>query len=130
MKAGTWNILVVDQDELIRTSLALFYEYQGYAVTTVDSAEAGIDAIHSGGYELVICEQDLPDMDAFEFFRTIEKSDPSIMKVLVTDEECDQEFIGLASGTGVHDFIEKPFTAWNLEEVLVKLTDRLESRSA
>jgi DNA-binding response OmpR family regulator len=102
----------------------MFYEIPGYPVKSVDTAQGGIDALELDDYEAIICERHLPDMDGLEFFRMIEGSHPSAMKVLIVNDYRGDNLIGLANETGVHDFIEKPFTGWNLEEILVKRTDR------
>ncbi len=99
------SILVVDDDELLRTSLAYTLEQAGYQVQTADSAQSAIGIVESSSPNLVLLDIGLPDMTGLEAIRRIRDISPVIF-VSGRRRELD-EVLGLE--LGAEDFITKPF---------------------
>ena len=121
-KLKKMKILLIDDDEWIRDSLALFFEGEGCQLLALETAEEGIEAMKKQAFDIVISDYRLPGMDGLSFFRHVQKSHPSVMKILITAYG-SEEVMSEASELGVHDFIDKPFTSETIETSLSRLIE-------
>lgn len=90
------QLLVIDDDPVIRLVLKKALEGQGYAVITASTGEAGLAQAHENQPALIICDWQMPGMDGLEVCRQV-KSAPDLATTF---------FILLTSKTEVHDRIE------------------------
>src|SRR5436190_10442811 len=79
----TPTILVVDDEQLIRWSLATRLKEAGYRVL---EAETGADALKQcrEGVDLVLLDYRLPDADGLVVLKQIKEADPDILVILLT----------------------------------------------
>ncbi len=101
------KILLIDDDALLRRSLAFNLEQAGYAVHTSATAEDGIAQAEQEAPDLVLLDINLPGMDGLDALRNLhgEKSLPVIM-LTARRRELD-EVLGLE--LGADDYVTKPF---------------------
>lgn len=101
------KILLVDDDALMRRSLAFNLEQAGYQTRTAASAEDGLAIIRSSPPDLVLLDIGLPEMDGLEAIRQI-KSFIQIPVIFVTARRRNlDEVLGLE--LGADDYVTKPF---------------------
>lgn len=102
------RILVVDDEEKIRSLLRKYAEFEGYEV---DEAENGMDALEKfrkESFDLVIMDIMMPVLDGLSACREIRKtSDVPIILLSARGEEYDR--IG-GFQQGVDDYVVKPFS--------------------
>ena len=114
--------LLIDDDEGIRDSLALFFEGEGCWLLALETAEEGIEALKKEAFDIVISDYRLPSMYGLTFFRHVQKIQPSVMKILIT--AYGSEWIMSEAGEmGLHGFIDKPFTSETIETSLARLIE-------
>jgi len=102
------TILVVDDDALIRRSLAASLGQTGYSVETVATGENALQSVRRKSPDLVLLDVGLPGMDGIETLRTIRREEPNLAVILVTGRRRDlDEIVGLEMGAD--DYITKPF---------------------
>ena len=111
------SILLIDDDEWIRDSLNIFFENEGCHITTLETAEEGIEELKRQAYDIIIVDYRLPGMDGLEFLKRVQASHPHAITILITAYGRKDIFLA-ARKIGVNDFIDKPFTARNIEESL------------
>jgi DNA-binding response OmpR family regulator len=98
------RVLIVEDDESIATSLARGLEREGFATQLATTGEA---ALRARGYDLVLLDLGLPDVDGFDVCRRLRTgSDVPIIVVSARSDEVDR-VIGLE--LGADDYIVKPF---------------------
>ncbi len=114
------KILLIDDDEWIRDSLALYFEGEGCHLQALETAEEGIEALKKQEYGIIITDYRLPGMDGLEFLKRIQDSHPNAMKILITAYR-DEDIVSKANRMGIHDFIDKPFTTKTIENSLSRL---------
>jgi DNA-binding NtrC family response regulator len=119
-KLNKVSILLVDNDELIRDSLSLFFQSEVGRFLAVDSAEKGLEALKQEKYDVVISDFTLPKIDALSFFKLVEKNYPDISKVLITSIFTSY-IVSDAIMIGVRNFIQKPFSTRTIEKTLYQL---------
>ena len=103
-----YKILVVDDEENIRRLIRKYAEFEGH---TVDEAKDGMEAIRmtrDGGYDLLVVDIMMPELDGFSACREIRKfSSVPIILLSARGEEYDK-INGFE--IGVDDYVVKPFS--------------------
>ncbi len=101
------KLLLVDDDVLMRRSLAFNLERAGYSVQTAATAEDGIAAVKSTHPDLVVLDIGLPGMDGLDALRLI-RDEMGVPVILLTARRRElDEILGLE--LGADDYVTKPF---------------------
>ena len=119
-KLKEMKVLFIDDDEWIRNSLSLYFKHEGCHLMALESAEEGLDELKRLSYDIIICDYSMPGMNGLEFFKRIHKSQPDVLKILITAYS-NEQVIHEAIKTGVHDFIKKPLMFEIIEDSLSRL---------
>lgn len=122
-KLRNMEILLIDDDELIRDSLTLFFTGEGIHLSAFASAEKGLEVLEKHNYDIIIVDYRLPGMDGVEFFKHIRETHENVLKILITAYK-DHKVVSEADKIGIQDFIEKPFTSKRIEQALSLLIER------
>lgn len=78
------NILVIDDEEVIRLAFQLALEDSGYQVTTVDNGQKGVEEVKKNIYHLVFLDLKMPGMDGVETLKNIRKFSLSLPVYILT----------------------------------------------
>ena len=107
------KILVVEDEESIRSGLIDVLIYHGYEV---DSSATGPEGLHkalTGKFDLILLDIMLPGMDGYEICKRIRAEDRFQPIIMLTAKTSDQEIIeGLT--LGADDYVPKPFSIQQL----------------
>ena len=76
-------ILVVDDEPVIRETLAEFLLGEGFAVDVRGSGEEAVKQIQARCYDLILCDVNLPGIDGIEVLELAARSSPETMVVLI-----------------------------------------------
>ena len=122
------KILVVDDFSTMRRIVRNLLKEMGYV--NVDEAEDGAAALaklRGGGFEFVVSDLNMPNMNGFELLRQI-RADPALkaLPVLLVTAEAKKEDIVMAAQTGASGYIVKPFTKATLEEKVNKILAKMQ----
>ena len=103
-----YNILIVDDEDMIRKLIRKYAEFEGYNVT---EATDGMDALikfKNGSYDLIVMDIMMPELDGFSASREIRKtSEVPIIMLSARGEEYDK-INGFE--IGIDDYVVKPFS--------------------
>ena len=116
------TILVVDDEALIRWSLAERLKSEGYEVIEADTGRAALEQVPNG-IDLVLLDYRLPDTDGVSILRKIKAFDPDILVILLTAYASVETAVE-AMKLGAYHFANKPF---NLDEVTRTVERALET---
>jgi len=101
------TILLVDDDALMRRSLAFHLEQAGYQVHTAANAEDAVAFVRNSPPDLVMLDIGLPGMDGLDALRQIKAHD-NLPVIFLTGRRRElDEVVGLE--LGADDYITKPF---------------------
>jgi len=78
------RILVVDDDENIRKTMATILEGEGYSVDTVENGKEAIAKSNMKLYNLALIDIRLPDMEGTQLLTKIRATTPRMRKIIVT----------------------------------------------
>lgn len=119
------NILIVDDEKLIRMSLEDRLMKEGYAVTSLSNAIEGLKVLQSINFDAVITDFRLPKMDGIDFLREIKKVSSDIVVIIMTAYGSIENAV-VSMKEGAYDYVTKPFS---LEELIIKLQKALKHKA-
>ena len=114
---ATAQILVVDDEPLIRSTLAEFLTQEGFAVESFGSAEEALARAAEQRFDIAICDVQLPGIDGIALLQRLHKINPQTFVLLITAYATVENAIEAFHG-GAHDYLMKPII---LDEVLGKV---------
>lgn len=106
-------ILIIEDDQRIRQSLSRRLAERGHEVDAVGTAMSGVEAAVSGGFDVVVLDLGLPDLDGAEALRMI-RSVADVPVVVATARDDESEIVRLLDA-GADDYVVKPYSAEHLE---------------
>lgn len=111
------KILVVDDEQNMRTGLKDNLEFEGYDVDTANDGNQGLKKILENSYNLIILDVMMPKISGFDVCKEIRKAGITTPVILLTakGEEIDK-VVGLE--IGADDYVTKPFS---LRELLARI---------
>ena len=101
------HILIVDDDALLRRSLAFNLEQAGYRASTASTAEDALAQVRLGTPDLVLLDIGLPGMDGLDALRRLRAQLPVPVILLTARRRGLDQIVGLEAGAD--DYVVKPF---------------------
>jgi two-component system, OmpR family, response regulator ResD len=125
MGAGA-QVLVVDDDAIVRDVLERYLSRAGFGVRTAVDGRAAIDEFDRRRPDLVVLDLMLPALDGFEVFRRVRSRAPDAPVIMLTARGAETDrVVGLDSGAD--DYVAKPFSP---REVVARVRAVLRRRDA
>ena len=107
------RLLIVEDEEAIRSGLVDVFVYHGYEVETADNGDDGLRQSLSGRYDLILLDVMLPGVDGFEICNRIRQQDRQQPVIMLTAKSSDEDIVqGLT--LGADDYVAKPFSVTQL----------------
>ncbi len=114
-------ILVVEDDDAIRETIAELLEEEGYVVSRAANGAEALDCLHrDGAAALILLDLMMPTMNGWEF-RAQQRSEPALAGIPVVVLSADNALEQKARSLGVDAWLAKPFEV----ERLLETVDRL-----
>jgi DNA-binding NtrC family response regulator len=117
-------VLVVDDEPLIRATLAEFLGQEGFPVTVAATGEDALALAEDRRFDVALCDVQLPGMDGIELLERLLKISPETFVLLVTAYATVENAVE-AFQRGAHDYLMKPVL---LDDVLHKIRHLLAYR--
>ena len=107
------KILLVDDDTLVRTSLAYALEDVGHQVVQAGNGDEGLAALKRETFGAVVLDILMPEREGIETIREIRKTWKTLPVLAISggDKTGWSDFLRMASVLGANDTLAKPFTA-------------------
>jgi len=107
------SILIVEDEEAIRTGLVDVFVYHGFEVEFAEDGAVGLKKALSGQFDLIILDVMLPSINGFDICKNIREKDKSQPIIMLTAKTADEDIIqGLT--LGADDYVAKPFSVAQL----------------
>ena len=113
----TARILIVDDEPLIRSTLAEYMTQEGFDLTACAGAEEALRAAAEQPFDVALCDVQMPGMDGIELLERLLKISPQTFVLLITAYATVENAVQ-AFQRGAHDYLMKPIL---LDEVLGKI---------
>jgi two-component system response regulator PilR (NtrC family) len=118
------NVLVIDDEEIIRETFEALLVGQGYTVRTAETAQRGLELIAEASFDAILLDIGLPDRDGLDVLEDIRRFDEHLPVIVVTAKGTIENAV-TATKRGAFQFIAKPFQN---DEVLITLHNACERR--
>lgn len=102
------KILVVDDEELIRRTVAKILKKSDFDVTLAENGHQAIELARESHFDMVISDVRMPGIDGVETIRRIKEIQPHIHSIIITGYASEETPVA-ALKLGVNDYIFKPF---------------------
>jgi DNA-binding NtrC family response regulator len=106
----THNLLVVDDEEVIREGMRRILSAEGFHVDTSASGRTAIEKIQERDFDVVITDLKMPGMDGIEVLKAIKILQPEVPVIIITGYSTVDTAVD-AMKNGAFDYIAKPFTS-------------------
>ena len=111
------QILIVDDHARARESMADILQCAGHGVVCCSSAVEALRRLNEAAFDVVITDLRMPGMNGLEFIRELEQRQHESQVVMVTAHASVATAVE-AMRHGAFDYLEKPFTADQLEDLV------------
>jgi two-component system nitrogen regulation response regulator NtrX len=116
------KVLIIDDEEAIRSSLKMTLEYKDYECLLAANGEAGLKIAERESPDVVFLDIKMPQIDGMEVLKRLKAADASPAVVMISGH-ADVATAFEASKLGAFDFIEKPLES---ERVLLVVRNAVE----
>lgn len=118
------NILVVDDEEIIRDLLFDVLSKEGYKVSAYEGAKGALDRITEGEADIVITDLKLNTIGGIELLKQIKEIDPNIDVIVITGYASVETAVE-SMKLGAVDYLTKPL---NIDQIKIVVNKTLEHR--
>ncbi|HEY4675028.1 MAG TPA: response regulator [Candidatus Bathyarchaeia archaeon] len=101
------RILVVDDDESIRKTIATILEDEGYIVETAENGKEAIEKTNAKFFNLALIDIRLPDTEGTKLLTAMRETTPKMVKIIVTGYPAMQNAVE-AVNKGADGYVLKP----------------------
>lgn len=119
------RILIIDDEPLIRKSLKIALEEDGYDIYTAETGMEGIAVARKENIDIVFLDIKLPDIQGLDVLQKLKSMDNDLLVIMMTGYGTIESAV-TAMKSGAFDYITKPFKTKDIA-TLIKLA--LETRS-
>lgn len=113
------RVLVVDDENNIRTMIRLTLEHSGHTVITAADGQEGLDKFGDGSaIDVVLLDQRMPDLEGITVLKQMLFHNPSARIIMITAFGTVDLAVE-AMKSGARDFMRKPFTSETLRGAVV-----------
>ena len=116
------EILIVDDENIVRESLRDWLSAVGYKVETAESGEKALQIIKQKEIKIMLADLIMPGMDGIELMKKAKEIVPAILTVIITAHGTIQTAI-TAIREGAYDYIEKPFCPEKVEHLIENMAE-------
>jgi DNA-binding NtrC family response regulator len=121
---STGRILVVDDDETIRSLMNDYLVTLGYEVTTAVDGQDALKKFIPGLFDCVISDLMMPNITGLELLKEIRIQDPKVFVIMITGYPSIDNAVN-AIKEGAYDYLVKPV---HLEDIRIKVERALSTR--
>ncbi len=119
------DVLVVDDEAIIREGLKRILEHKGYNVASSASGQHALECMQKENFGLVITDLKMPGMSGMEVLKAIKVLQPEVPVIIITGYSTVDTAVE-AMKNGAFDYIAKPFTP---DQILEKVSKALEQKA-
>lgn len=119
------NVLVVDAERVMRSTLKERLEYEGYVVDTAQFRSEAMGKLERTIFDVILCDMSLPDKEAFDLLTTVHSAYLGLPVIMLSKNK------GLDAAVdcmrrGAYDYIEKPI---DLNKLLSSIRNSIQQRN-
>lgn len=115
----TRKVLIVDDEPEVIASIQSALHKEPYEIMSASSGQEGFTLLEEQPVDVVVCDDEMPDMKGVEFLAEAQKRNPKVLRVMLLSGTADRDALIEAVNTaGIFRFVSKPVQAAQLAKVL------------
>ena len=128
------RVLVVDDDPMVCMAIEVCLQRQGFEVTIADGGEAGVRALETATFDVMLVDIFMPHMRGFESIRIFHERAPTTPLIAMSGyafanlNSPAPDFLRMALELGASRCLRKPFTPVALLTVINECLSETQSR--
>lgn len=119
------NILIVEDEHVLRVTFQRFLEEEGYTVATAEGYDEAVGILENDGYDVVVTDIILGGKTGIDLLRTIQEHEENCQVIMITGDP-SVDTASEAVRLGAFDYLSKPVTGPALKRVIRQALDRNE----
>jgi DNA-binding response OmpR family regulator len=117
------NVLLIDDDEMLRTVLAIAMEQAGHKVLQADDGQKGVELSRTASVDIVVTDLIMPVQEGVETIMTLRRERPRLPIIAISGGVSNSKlYLDIAGKIGAKRMLPKPFAPRQLvaliEEIL------------
>jgi CheY-like chemotaxis protein len=121
------RILAVDDEAIVLDSFRKILVIAGYSVDTVETGKEALGLVRKNEYDFVFTDFKMPEMDGVDVTKAVKHLRPDVDVIMITGYASIESAVETMKH-GAMDYVEKPFTADELTDLVNKLVIRRQAR--
>ncbi len=121
------RILIVDDELVVRDSLAKWFTSEGYTAKPASGAREALEVIQHGEYDIALLDIKMPGMDGMELQSRLREADPDLTVVIMTGYASVDTAVQ-ALKHGAYDYITKPVDPDELSHLVANALEHKRAR--
>ncbi len=119
------RVLIVDDEDIARISLAEILRLEGYTIKAVESGEAAVDTLNKEPFDVMVLDLKMPGMSGIDVLEAMDQA-AADMKVIVLTAHGTMDTAIQALRYRVHDYLLKPVNPENIVRSIENAVTRTE----
>ena len=123
-----YSIMIVEDEYLVRQGIASLVNYEQFGMQVISQAENGIEAwqkFQENPADILLTDINMPQMNGLELSKLVRDQAPKCHIVFLTGYD-DFDYARTAIKLGADDYLLKPFSKDDVEEMLAKVQTKLD----
>lgn len=121
-----WRVLCVDDEPNILSSLRRLLRPHGYQITVANSGAEGLQVMAEQGFDLVLSDMRMPEMDGAQFLEQVRRRWPDTVRILLTGYADITSTVNAINKGEIYRYISKP---WDDNDLLLVIRQALEMKA-
>lgn len=122
------SILIVDDEEMMRTLLNRILSREGYKIRSAEDGVVALEVLKTERFDIIISDMKMPRMNGFELLKIVKNEYPKIGVIIMTAYG-DTYTVKDALLLGADEYITKPFKSYEISLVVERAYWRILSAS-
>lgn len=119
------NILIADDDRIIREKLVEIFENEGHKVQSAENGKEVLEKINNEKFDLILLDLIMPDVEGMDLLGEIRKKDILVPVIMITAFATVETAVR-AIKKGATDYVAKPFKTQEIEMAARRALQKLE----
>jgi DNA-binding NtrC family response regulator len=112
------TVLVVDDEEYVRTGVTRVLRDSGYTVLDAESGEEALLKLVDQRVQVLISDNNMPGMSGLELFKEVRRQHPQVLRIMLTGDADPDLAVRSINEAEVYRFIRKPWNNSDLRTIM------------
>ena len=117
------KILIVDDELIMRESLAGWLERDGHSVQTASSGEEALESLKETRFDILLVDIKMEGISGLDVLHAVKENDPDVAVVMITALG-QKEKVLQSIQAGARDFVVKPFDQERVQATIGQLMEK------